>query len=58
MKFVWRNNISDLAAWNSAQIEEVDEMKEYLDLLAADVEHDEWDKIMEDSHEFDLVQLD
>jgi len=29
MKFAWRNNISDLATWNSAQVEEVDEMKEY-----------------------------
>jgi len=29
MKFTWRNNIGDLAALNSAQVEEVDEMKEY-----------------------------
>jgi len=24
MKFAWRNNIRDLAAWNSAQVEEID----------------------------------
>lgn len=47
MKFAWRNNIGDLAAWNSAQVEEVDEMKEYRDLLVEDMEQDEWDK-MED----------
>lgn len=44
MKFAWRNSIGDLAAWNSAQVEEVDEMKEFQDLLAADGEHKEWDK--------------
>lgn len=49
MKFAWRNNIGDLAAWNSAQAEEVDEMKEFQDLLAADGEHEKWDK---DADEF------
>jgi hAT family C-terminal dimerisation region len=49
MKFAWRNNIGDLAAWNSAQVEEVDEMKEFQYLLAADGEHEEWDK---DADEF------
>jgi hypothetical protein len=46
MKFAWRNNIGDLAAWNSAQVEEVvdHEMKEFQDLLAADGEHEEWDQ--------------
>ena len=43
MKFAWRNNIGDLAAWNSAQVEEVfdHEMKEFQDLLAADGGHRE-----------------
>ena len=49
MKFAWRNNIGDLAAWNSAQVEEVDEMKEFQDLLAANGKHEEWDK---DADEF------
>jgi hypothetical protein len=40
LKFAWRNNIGDLAAWNSVQVEEIDEMKEYRDLLVADLEQD------------------
>jgi hypothetical protein len=43
MKFVWRNNIGDLVAWNSAQVEEVDELKEYEDLLMGDEELGDWD---------------
>ena len=46
MKFAWRNNIGNLAAWNSRQIEEVeDEMKEYQDMLAVDGEQEVWDHI-------------
>ena len=45
IKFAWRNNIGDLAAWNSAQVEEIDyKIKEYEDMLAADQEFQEWDK--------------
>ena len=44
LKFAWRNNVGDLATWNSVQVEDIDEMKEYRDLLVADVEQDEWDK--------------
>ena len=45
MKFAWRNNIGDLAAWNSAQVEEVDnEMWEYKDMLISDWDFEEWDK--------------
>ena len=29
MKSVWRNNIPDLAAWNSAFVEEVDDLNEF-----------------------------
>jgi hypothetical protein len=43
MKFVWRNNTGDLAAWNLAQVEEVDELKEYEDLLMGDEELGDWD---------------
>lgn len=44
MKFAWRNNIGDLAAWNSSQVEDIDdEMREYRDLLAADGEQEMWD---------------
>ena len=41
MKFAWRNNIGELATWNSAQVEVVDdEMKEYSDLLIGDKEQE------------------
>ena len=48
MKFAWRNNIGDLATWNSAQVEVVDdEMKEYSDLLIGDKEQEGWDNIVD-----------
>ena len=44
MKFAWRNTISDLAAWNSSQVEEIDdEMGKYQDILVADGEQARWD---------------
>jgi hypothetical protein len=45
MKFAWRNYIGDLAAWNSAQVEEVfdHKIKKIQNLLAADGEHWECD---------------
>ena len=44
MKFAWRNNIGDLTAWNSSQVEEIDnELGEYQDMLAADGEQARWD---------------
>ena len=46
MKFTWRNNIGDLAAWNSAEVE-VDK-KEYHDLLVADGEQEAWDKTLDE----------
>ena len=48
MKFTWRNNIGELATWNSAQVEVVDdEMKEYSDLLIGDKEQEGWDNIVD-----------
>ena len=45
MKFSWQNNIPDLAAWNSAQIEEINlDKKCYNELLALDEWTDECDK--------------
>ena len=44
MKFAWRNNIGSLAALNSLQVEEVDEIREYEDMLVADRDFEEWDK--------------
>ena len=47
MKFAGRNNIGELATWNSAQVEVVDdEMKEYSDLLIMDKEQEGWDNIV------------
>ena len=44
MKFAWKNNIGDLTAWNSSQVEDIDdEMGEYRDLLVADGEQAGWD---------------
>ena len=43
MKFTWRNNIIDLVAWNSAQVEEVD-LWEYSEMLEAEEEAAELDK--------------
>jgi len=44
MKSMWKNNIADLATWNSNQVEEIDdEMGEYQDLLVTDRECTKWD---------------
>jgi hypothetical protein len=49
MKFAWRNNIGDLAAWNLAEVEVVDEeLKEYCDLLIGDGEQDIWDNAIDE----------
>jgi hypothetical protein len=49
MKFAWRNNIGDLAAWNSAEVEVVDdELKAYHDLLIGDVEQEVWDNTVDE----------
>jgi hypothetical protein len=37
MKFAWRQDVVDIAAWNSSEVEQVD-VEEYKDLLAADIE--------------------
>jgi hypothetical protein len=45
MKFAWRNKIGSLAAWNSSEVEEIDdELRQYEDMLVADRDFDEWDK--------------
>ena len=49
MKFAWRNNIGILAAWNSVQVEEIDGgIKEYEDMLAADQDFEDWDKLADE----------
>lgn len=42
-KFGWRNNVPDLAAWNSSEIEETD-ITEFADLLDEDMWHDKFDR--------------
>jgi hypothetical protein len=52
MKFMWRNTIGDLAAWNLSQVEEInDKMGEYRDILATDGEQAWWD------HEAEVVSF-
>lgn len=46
MKFAWCNTITDLAAWNSADVEEVD-LGYYEELLETDVMLAEFDKEVE-----------
>ena len=52
MKFAWRNSISDLAAWNSSQVEEIkNELGQYYkDMLVAEQDLDEWDKLVDEFH--------
>ena len=45
-RFAWRNDIVDLAAWNSQDFKEVN-MIEYKTLLQAEVEGAEWEKEMD-----------
>jgi hypothetical protein len=42
MKFAWRNNITNLAAWNSATVEVFD-LEEFEDILADDEYNNELD---------------
>jgi hypothetical protein len=43
MKYAWRNNIPDLAAWNSAFVEEVDDLDEFRELLDSDDRQNKFD---------------
>ena len=43
MKFMWCQNISNLAAWNSELVEEID-LDVYQDMLAVDEMEDTLDK--------------
>lgn len=51
MKFAWRDKITDIASWNSDQVEEVVDLDEYRELLANDVRTYEFEK---DEDEFVL----
>jgi hypothetical protein len=53
MKSAWKNNIGNLAAGNSGKVEEVDEsinneLIEYEDMLTADRDLEDWEKMVED----------
>ena len=45
MKSAWRNDIQDLTTWNSAFVEEVDQLDEFQGLLDCDVWQSELDKL-------------
>ena len=47
MKFAWKQNLADLAAWNSGEIEEIN-MLEFEEILLEDKEADQWDIGQED----------
>jgi hypothetical protein len=50
MKFAWRNNIPDLAAWNSSEVEEIN-IGEYEGLLGADHWQDDFDQDLDRDHD-------
>lgn len=52
MKSVWRNNVPDLAAWNSAFVEEVDDLDEFRELLDCDDWQIKFDGQAEDEYTF------
>jgi len=52
MKLVWWQNIIDLAAWNSVQVEGV-ELDEYSELLHAEALATEWDQLDVDEFAMD-----
>jgi len=55
MKFPWHNTITNLAAWNSTEIEEVD-LECYVDLLETDKMFAQFDKEVEvDEMVFDFA---
>jgi hypothetical protein len=58
MKFAWKMNLWDLAAWNSVQIEDI-QMMEFEEMLVDDDEEDKWlqDNDLE-SHDNDLETYD
>lgn len=51
MKFAWRKKVSNLAACNWAQVEQV-ELGEYCEILEVDKTSAEWDKELLDADEF------
>jgi hypothetical protein len=42
MKFAWKQNLADLAAWNSEDVEEIN-ILEFEEILVEDKEADQWD---------------
>jgi hypothetical protein len=52
MKFAWRNNIPDLAAWNSAFVEEVDDLQEFRELL----NNDDWQNKFDHEHNLTVIE--
>lgn len=59
MKFAWRNNIPDLATWNSAFVEEVDHLEEFRELFDCDDRENKIDGLEHDaSEDIFLVDVD
>lgn len=56
MKSVWCNNIPDLAAWNSAFVEEVDDLIEFRELLDCDDWQIKFDGLEQVEHEYIFIE--
>lgn len=53
MKFAWRHNVIDIAAWNSDVVEQVEE--EYKDFLVSDEAASGYDDVIDDELELDYL---
>ena len=51
MKFAWRNTVPDLAAWNSAEVEEINSEEFgvllHADQMNAELDHDEDEMVVD-----------
>ena len=56
MKFAWKMNLRDLAAWNSVQIEDIP-MMEFEELLIDNEEEDKWLQDDDDSETYDIPDI-
>ena len=52
MKFGWKLNLTDFAAWNSGQVEEI-QIMEFEEMLVDNEEEDKW-LLSDDSENFEM----
>lgn len=51
MKSAWGPDLCDVAAWNAAQVEDINDL-DFEQMLIEDVELEGWDKYCDDSDEW------